>query len=96
MSRRKPKIKPRDVQGAKYLGPILDLLRPLHDHRPDPKRRLHYDELCTWLLLYFFTPILTSLRGLQQASGLEQIQRKLGLSRFSLRTPDVERENGGL
>lgn len=84
MSRRKPTIKPRDVQGAKYLTQILDLLRPLHEHRPDPKRMLHYDELCAWLLLYFFTPILTSLRGLQQASMLEQIQRQLKLPRFSL------------
>jgi hypothetical protein len=84
MSPRKPQIKPRDVQGAKYLGQIIDLLRPLHAHRPDPKRTLHYDELCAWLLLYFFTPILTSLRGLQQASTLEQVRRKLELPRFSL------------
>jgi hypothetical protein len=80
----KPKIKPSDIQGAKYLDQIIDLLRPLHDHRPDPKRLLHYDEFCAWLLLYFFTPILTSLRGLQQASSLEQLQRKLDLPRFSL------------
>lgn len=84
MCRRKPQIKPRDVQGAKYLGQIIDLLRPLHEHRPDPKRTLHYDELCAWLLLYFFSPILTSLRGLQQASTLDQLRRSLGLPRFSL------------
>jgi hypothetical protein len=84
MSQRKPKIKPRDVQGAQYLAQIIDLLRPLHAHRSDPKRTLHYDELCAWLLLYFFSPILTSLRGLQQASTLEQLQRQLGLPRFSL------------
>jgi hypothetical protein len=84
MSRSKPQIKPRDVQGAKYLTQILNLLRPLHAQRPDPKRNLHYDELCSWLLLYFFSPILTSLRGLQQASTLEQVRRKLGLPRFSL------------
>jgi hypothetical protein len=84
MSQRKPTIKPRDVQGAKYLTQIIDLLRPLHEHRPDPKRTLHYDELCAWLLLYFFSPILTSLRGLQQASTLKQIQRQLKLPRFSL------------
>jgi hypothetical protein len=84
MSRRKPKITARDVQGTKYLGQIIDLLRPLHDQRPDPKRTLHYDELCAWLLLYFFSPILTSLRGLQQASTLEQVRRQLRLPRFSL------------
>jgi hypothetical protein len=84
MSQRKTKLKPSDIQGAKYLEQIVDLLRPLHDHRPDPKRTLHYDHLCAWLLLYFFTPVLTSLRGLQQASQFETIQRKLKLPRFSL------------
>jgi len=80
----KPPLKSGQIQGAKYLTQILDLLAPLHAQRPDPKRQLHYDHYCAWLLLYFFTPVLTSMRGLQQASGFEQIQRKLGLSRFSL------------
>ena len=84
MRPRKPTIKPRQVQGAKYLAHIIDLLRPLHAHRPDPKRQLHYDELCAWLLLYFFSPVLTSLRGLQQASTLDEVRRKLRLPRFSL------------
>lgn len=79
-----PTIKPRQVQGAKYLGQIIDLLAPLHEHRPDPKRRLHCDEFCAWLLLYFFSPVLTSLRGLQQASTLAEVRRKLRLPRFSL------------
>ena len=80
----KPKLRARDIQGAKYLTRIVKLLAPLRAHRADPKRQLHFDQYCAWLLLYFFTPILDSLRGLQQASGLESIQRKLGLSRFSL------------
>jgi Transposase DDE domain len=82
--RPKPKPRARDIQGAKYLVHILDLLAPLHAHCADPKRQFHFDQYCAWLLLYFFTPILDSMRGLQQASGLESIQRKLGLSRFSL------------
>lgn len=84
MRPRKPTIKPRQVKGAKYLAHIIDVLRTLHDERPDPKRRLHYDELCAWLLLYFFSPVLTSLRGLQQASLFDEIQRRLKLPRFSL------------
>ena len=80
----KPAIKPSDVRGASYLTQILDLLRPLHSHCPDPKRRLHFDEYCSWLLLYFFTPILDSMRGLQQVSEFKQLKRKLGLGRFSL------------
>jgi hypothetical protein len=82
----KPKaaIKAADVRGTAYVKQILDLLGPLHSHCPDPKRQLHYDEYCAWLLLYFFTPVLDSMRGLQQVSGFKQIQRKLGLPRFSL------------
>jgi hypothetical protein len=84
MSKRQPTLKPSDIQGAKYLKAFLKALRPLHDHRDDPKRTLHYDELCAWLLLYFFSPLLTSLRSLQQASDLKQVRRKLKLPRFAL------------
>ena len=84
MSQRKPTIKPRDIQGAKFLEQIMALLAPLHDHCPDPKRTLHYDEYCAYLLLYFFTPALDSMRGLQQISGMGKIKNKMGLPRFSL------------
>jgi hypothetical protein len=82
--RPKPKLRASDIQGAKYLTQILDLLRPLHEHCPDPKRLLHFDEYCAWLLLYFFTPALDSMRGLQQASEFDAVRRKLDLPRFSL------------
>ena len=36
------------------------------------------------MLLYFFNPIITSLRGLQQASELKNVQAKLGCARASL------------
>ena len=77
-------MKAGDVRGAKYVSRIVDLLRPLHGHCPDPKRRLHYDEFCAWLLLYFFTPIVDSMRGLQQASDIATVRSKLDLPRFSL------------
>jgi hypothetical protein len=80
----KPKVKSGDVQGGKLLAQIMDLLAPLHDLYPDPKRKLHYDEFCAWLLIYFFTPVLDSLRGLQQASDIESLRRRLKLPRFSL------------
>ncbi len=82
--RPKPKVKASKVQGAKYLTQIIDLLRPLHFHCTDPKRLLHFDEYCAWLLLYFFTPVIDSMRGLQQASEFETVRRKLALPRFSL------------
>lgn len=80
----KEKIKHSDVQGGKFLAQIMDLLASLHDHCPDPKRRLHYDQYCAWLLIYFFTPALDSLRGLQQASDIDSLRRRLKLPRFSL------------
>ena len=36
------------------------------------------------MLLYLFNPIVTSLRGIQQASELKKVQRKLGCPRASL------------
>jgi hypothetical protein len=82
--KRKPRIKRAEVRGVGQLAAFMDLLAPLAAHRDDPKRRLHYDALCAWLLLYFFTPVVTSLRGLQQVSEFASIQRKLGVGRFSL------------
>lgn len=82
--RRKPTIRARDVRGAKYLRSVMDLLRPLRAHKDCTNRTLHYDEYVAYLLLYFFNPVVTSLRGLQQVSTLEQVRRKLGLPRFSL------------
>ena len=79
-----PPVREGDVQGGKYVAQIMHLLAPLRDPEADPRRTLHYDQLCAWLLLYFFTPILTSMRGLQQASDLHRMKRKLGLARFSL------------
>jgi hypothetical protein len=83
---RKPKAKiaSGDVQGSRLLAQIMTMLAPLHDHCPEPKRKLHYDEFCAWLLIYFFTPVLDSMRGLQQASDIESLRQRLKLPRFSL------------
>ena len=80
----KPPIREEDIRGSKYLKNFIELLRPLHDHRDCSNRKLHYDEYAAYLLLYFFTPILTSMRGLQQASNFESLRKKLKLPRFSL------------
>ncbi|WP_197993484.1 hypothetical protein [Gimesia chilikensis] len=47
-------------------------------------RSLHMDQYCTMILLYLFNPIVTSLRGLQQASELKKVQKKLKCPRVSL------------
>ncbi len=80
----KPKLRPCDVRGAKYLRGVMDLLRPLRAHKDCPNRKLHFDEYVAYLLLYFFNPIVTSLRGLQQVSTLAQVRRRLNLPRFAL------------
>jgi hypothetical protein len=45
---------------------------------------LFCDQYLSLLLLYFFTPAIKSLRGLQQATNWEKTRRKLGIRRTSL------------
>ena len=80
----RPELKTADIQGLKYFKLIRRLLAPLHEHKDCPNRRLHYDQLASLILLRFFNPTLTSLRSVQQASGLRNVQRKLGVRRASL------------
>jgi len=79
-----PKVKPQQLGGAKYLRIVRDLLAPLRCHRDCANRRLHYDEYVQYELLHFFTPVVTSMRGLQQVSEFDRVHRKLNLPRFSL------------
>lgn len=78
------RFKAEDVVGLKYFGTLRSLLGRLHGHRAHHNRKLHYDEYLSLLLLYFFNPVVTSLRGVQFASQLERVQRKLGVRRTSL------------
>jgi hypothetical protein len=47
-------------------------------------RDLFCDQYASLLLLYFFNPVLTSLRAIQQASGFRKVQRELGVAKTSL------------
>ena len=85
---RRPEIHAADLRGLKYfniLGPLLDRL---HDEATqDDKaknRKLFFDQYASLLLLYFFNPIVTSLRGIQQASQLDKVQKLLGCQRAAL------------
>ena len=84
----KSKITSRDLKGLKYFQALNPLLDRLHDDATDGdsagNRKLHFDQYTALLLLYFFNPILTSLRGLQQASTLDKIQQRLGCEQTSL------------
>src|SRR6266581_2069968 len=59
----------QDLQGFQYFR----LLGPLFDH-----------QYATLLLLYFFNPTVTSLRGLQQTTTLAQVHARFGIRRTSL------------
>ena len=45
--------------------------------------QLYIDQYCMLILLCMFNRSVTSLRGLQQASGLKRVWKKLGYSRAS-------------
>jgi Transposase DDE domain len=86
--KRREKVTERQVTGLKYFDKLAPLLERLHDDAcardRAGNRELHYDQYCLLILLYLFNPIVTSLRGLQQASELPKVQKKLGCSRAAL------------
>ena len=82
------KLREEDLQGFKYfkiLGPLLESLHEVGTQRDRAgNRQLYFDQYCALVLLYFFNPVLTSLRGIQQASHLDKVQKKLGCPGTSL------------
>jgi hypothetical protein len=85
---RKPEIQARDVKGLKYFKVLKGLLARLHGvgsgRDKANNRLLHMDQYCTLILLWLYSPIVNSLRGLQQASALKKVQQKFGIRRASL------------
>jgi Transposase DDE domain len=85
---RRTPIRERDLQGLKYFRLLLPLTERLHDNATQRdragNRRLFFDQYACLLLLYYFNPILESLRGLQQASQLNKVQKLFGCERVSL------------
>jgi hypothetical protein len=83
----KPPIAAKDLKGFKYLQMVTPLLARLHEAGCERdkagNRGLFFEQYAALLLLYFFNPILTSLNGLQQASGLQKVQRLSGGGRVS-------------
>jgi hypothetical protein len=81
-------IKASDVTGLKFFKHIRPMLDSLHDIGTSRdvagNRKLHYDQYGVLVLMWMFNPIIDSLRGLQQASNLKEIQKKFGVSRSSL------------
>lgn len=88
MAKKREPVRSRDVQGLKYLDMLLPLIDELHEvgcqRDKAGNRRLHYDQYCLLVLLCIFSPVLSSLRALQQASTLRKVQNLLGCPRTSL------------
>src|ERR1700738_4382855 len=82
------KIRDSDIVGLKYFDRLMPLLERLHDVGTQRdragNRSLFFDQYCSFILLFLFNPIVTSLRGIQQASELKKGQKKLGCPRASL------------
>jgi hypothetical protein len=81
-------IREEDVQGLKYFRKLWPLFERFHDvgcqRDKAGNRQLFMDQYCALVLLFLFNPCVRSLRALQQASELKNVQRKLGCSRSSL------------
>jgi hypothetical protein len=88
MTAKAPRIRERDVQGLKHLRRLRPLFERLHDagcaRDRAGNRRLHFDQYCCLVMLFMFNPIVSSLRAIQQASQLKNVQRKLGCARAAL------------
>jgi hypothetical protein len=88
MGSRRNDLDPNAIEGWEYFDTLVPLLARLKDigtqRDKASNRLLFYDQYISLLLLYFFNPTITSLRGLQQASTLEVVQRRLGIRPTSL------------
>ena len=85
---RRKEIRDKDLCGLKYfqvLGPLLDRLHANATQRDRAgNRQLHFDQYAGLILLAFFSPLVDSLRGIQQASSLAKVQKRLGCERAAL------------
>src|ERR1700693_2175321 len=84
---RRTPIRDKDIQVLKYFKVLSPLLERLHEDATTRdragNRQLFYDQYACLLLLFFFNPIVKSLRGMQQATTLDKVQRLLGCNRVS-------------
>src|SRR6266436_8308129 len=87
-AKRSPPIRDKDLKGLKYFKVLGSLVERLHDDATARdragNRQLFFDQYACLLLLFFFNPIVQSVRGMQQASQLQKVQRLFGCGRASL------------
>lgn len=83
-------IKPSDLHGLRDLQHMARILESLHDvgtkRDRAGNRNLHMDHYCLLILMWLYNPVIDSMRGLQQASTLDKVRKRLGVGRASLGT----------
>jgi len=88
MSEKRHEIQEHEIQSLKLFKPLSSLLARLHEagcaRDRAGNRELHMDQYLMLILLYLFNPICVSLRSLQQASTLRNVQKALKVPRTSL------------
>ena len=79
-----PQLREDHLQAYKFFERLQGLFDALRPCAPHFNRKLHFDEYALGVLFYFFNPAITSLRGLQMATGFKKVQKALGIRRMSL------------
>ena len=74
----------RHVGGLRLLKRVRKLLGALRVSADHFNRKLHFDEYAALVILYFFNPLIASLRGLQRATEFKKVRKALRLRRMSL------------
>jgi hypothetical protein len=81
---KKNQIPESALRGFKYLKVLSSILQRLHLEKDHHNRKLYFDQYIALFLFYFFNPIVTGLRSIQQVSELKKVQKVLGVKRTSL------------
>jgi len=82
--RKKEPIPEKALKGFKYFNLITPLLKKLRGTVTHQNRELFYDQYVSLILLYYFNPIITSLRALKQVTELSKVKKLLGIKKCSL------------
>lgn len=73
------------MKDLRAVATLLERLHKIGTKRDKAKNRdLHMDQYCLLVLMWIYNPILSSMRGLQEASNLKEVQKRLGVGRASL------------
>lgn len=84
--KKKDPIRGKDLQGLKYIEKFLHLFERFHHVNAHHNRELYFDQYITLILLYFFNPVLTSLRSIQQSSHIDKVKKAVGIKGVGLST----------